>query len=612
MKHLSFITTLICIAMPLTAHGFIPSDPFAEQDAYDLIGVYDGWNQSTGASDVVVAVIDNGFDHFHPELTKNTWRNTDEIPNNGIDDDQNGYIDDIVGWNFLPFDIDDDGEISEDEAKGNNDPRPNTSDLAGDETIIVSHGTAVAGLIGARGHNNALGAGLNWHVSLMNLKIVGNSGNGSLIHLHEAIRYAVDNGADVISMSVIGNTSDPTEIQSAIEHAYANDVVVVAAAGNALLDLGEQPLYPICADANMEQEMVIGVSAVHASRQFARFSNFGGDCVDITAPGVGVSSTVRFSPSAGLDTYYRGRLQGTSFAAPLVSGTAALIKSLYPELTAPQIIDLILSSTSKTPPEDEALYQSLFGAGLLQVDAAVSLAKERYGLPDMPTEQVMVENSLLEISAASVLQTTSSADLVAAHGDFTVTHDLAPNTLTLMRGGQYMSRWVVEGTLQSVVFDEVDNTIHVLVQDAGAYTFTTYTFFGAPIRSEVLEGSWRAPMLESTARGSLLLSDITGATLMLTTVGDLATSRWSATAYLYEPTRTTRLGSTFIAHGTSGESDVLVAYDGLGNEQLRRSIARQYGTVEAFGNVGDMVYTVHDEVVVFWNDTLDTVRITIR
>jgi hypothetical protein len=368
------------VPLPLFA---VSNDPYVWQDIYEQIGVYDAWQYTTGSRDVVVAVIDNGFDHFHPDLVENVWINTAEIPGNGIDDDGNGYIDDVYGWNFVPEDTDGDGSISITERRGNNNPRPR---IDATDTLISGHGTAVAGLIGATGHNGLFGTGLNWRVSLMNLKVVGNSGSGTIQHVPEAIRYAVDNGADVISMSLVGSTDTPQAIRDAVQYAYERNVIIVAAAGNTLTNLDVSPLYPICSDASDTVQSIIGVSAVSIDRSFARFSNYGSTCIDITAPGVQVSSTAIYNPAVSeLTAHYRGGLQGTSFAAPLVAGTAALIRSVYPDLSASAVIEAILSSTSKTPTQDEVLYKNLFGSGLLQVSAALKKASELAQLPLQPS-----------------------------------------------------------------------------------------------------------------------------------------------------------------------------------------------------------------------------------
>lgn len=372
MKKLSYCYIVMLLGgiflfTPFLACAKIPNDPFAEQWSYKDIGVYDAWNFTVGSPDVVVAVVDNGIDTFHPDLEDNMWKNTDEISGNGIDDEKNGYIDDVWGWNFVD---------------NNNDPRPNVDGINIDpekDMEVVSHGTVVAGLIGAVGNNNLDGTGLNWKVKIMNLKIVGNDGSGSGLAVETAIIYAVDNGAHVINISAVGTSEvfDIVALKQAINYAYEKGVVVVAAAGNGMQSLNDNQLYPICADEGNGVEKVLGVTAIRESHQLAIFSNVGSACVDITAPGVHVSSTVRFSPTNGLTERFSGNWNGTSFATSLVSGAAALIKSLQPAWGAKEIYEALLKSTHHTPNQDEAGYADLFGAGLLQINKAVDYARER-------------------------------------------------------------------------------------------------------------------------------------------------------------------------------------------------------------------------------------------
>ena len=353
------------------------NDPLFEQWAYADINLYDAWEYTTGSHDVVVAVLDNGFDHLHPDIKDNVWKNEDEVPFNGIDDDTNGYVDDVWGWNFDVVDYNGDGTIDGAERRGNNNPRPSVTNISSDPETrrIVHHGTFVAGLIGAVGNNRQLGTGVNWNVRLMNVKVLGNSGAGDISQLDRAIRYAVDNGADIINISIVG--SNEGSLADAVRYAYSHGVLVVAAAGNDSIFLEESPQYPICIDANQPQQWVLGVSAINRAHQSAQFSNVGSSCVDITAPGVDMMSTLRHAPGNGLDELYvtSNGWSGTSFAAPLVSGAAALVKSVQPTWQAAELYQALVSTTHKTPPADEAEYAHLFGAGLLQVDRAVAYAR---------------------------------------------------------------------------------------------------------------------------------------------------------------------------------------------------------------------------------------------
>jgi len=369
---LSFVCTI-----PVSASVSPLNDPFAEQWGFHDVGAYTAWTKTTGSQSVVVAVIDNGFDTFHPDLRHNAWKNIHEIPDNEIDDDANGYIDDVWGWSFLPEDTNHDSTIDEEEARGSNNPRPEVLQMS--ETnkygLTMHHATAVAGIIGAVGNNAEGMSGIAPKVRLMNIRVVDESGAGSFALLSTAIHYAVDNGADVINISMIG--AEDTAIHEAIEYAYARKVVVVAAAGNNMFDLNEIVQYPVCADKASATQKILGVSAIEESHQKALFSNMGSSCVDIAAPGVSVTSTVRFSPLNGLKEKYKGEWSGTSFATPFVSGAAALLKAIQPTWGPDEIFTALLSTTQHTPGQDEIVYANLFGAGLLQVDRAVQYAIDR-------------------------------------------------------------------------------------------------------------------------------------------------------------------------------------------------------------------------------------------
>lgn len=369
------VLMVVYTVLPATAFAKKSNDPQVDQWGYEDTGVYRAWDMSTGSSDVVVAVIDNGFDSGHPDLRDNVWINTKEIAGNGKDDDKNGYVDDVQGWNFALEDFNGDGEIDDNEAKGNNNPRPVVDGLTQEEKDgnIFSHGTVVAGIIGAVGNNEQDGAGINWKVKLMNVKVLDNSGIGFLDNMPAAIRYAADNGAHVINISIVGGTQ-LDELDAALKYAYDKGVFVVVASGNDYLDLNLTRMYPVCSDADSKVGFVIGTGAVDKDHHAAEFSNTGSDCVDIAAPGVGINSTIRYSPKNGLKDSYGFGWDGTSFASPFIAGAAALVKSVRPDWKAPEIADALLRTVHHTPSENEAEYANLFGAGLLQVDKAVAYA----------------------------------------------------------------------------------------------------------------------------------------------------------------------------------------------------------------------------------------------
>lgn len=365
-----FLFASLVVASPASAR--LSNDPYVEQWAYEDTGVYHAWDITQGSRNVVVAIIDNGFDRLHPDLRGNVWKNEDEIANNHIDDDENGYIDDVWGWNFVPEDTNGDGTIDATESRGNNDPRPDPVEGANDG--VIHHGTVVAGILGAVGDNHLDGAGLNWRIRLMNVKVLDNGGVGNFVFLGDAIRYAVDNGADIINLSVVGNTND--DLESAIDYAYENGVVLVSAAGNDNFNLNVFERYPVCSDVGENPDKVIGVTAITEEHRISFFSNIGSNCIDLTAPGEQISSTLRFSPTNNLAERYGGGWGGTSFAVPLVSGTAALLKSIHSEWGPAEIYKAIISTVHHTPGQDEMIYANLFGAGLLQVDKALAYARD--------------------------------------------------------------------------------------------------------------------------------------------------------------------------------------------------------------------------------------------
>jgi subtilisin family serine protease len=288
------------------------------------INAPEAWETETGSSSFVIAVLDTGADWNHEDLSNNIWSNADEIPNNGIDDDNNGYIDDVRGWDFVPF-------------NGDNDPS--------DDNDPVYHGTHVSGTIAAEGNNGIGITGVCWTASIMPLKILDESGLGFVSDIVEAIDYAVANGAKVINVSLSGTFFSTPEYE-AIERARDNGVLVVAAAGNSgdgfqsfgwNNDILLQANYP----ASYDLENIIAVAATNQNDLLASFSNYGPVSVDVAAPGVNIYST-----RAGNGYQYLG---GTSMATPHVSGLAALIWSANSGLTYTQVKDKILNSVDVKP-----------------------------------------------------------------------------------------------------------------------------------------------------------------------------------------------------------------------------------------------------------------------
>lgn len=258
------------------------------------IGAEQAWDIQTGSRDVVVAVIDTGVNYNHPDIAANAW--TNEIEANGkpgVDDDGNGYIDDIHGYNFVN----------------------NTGDPMDDH----GHGTHCSGTIGAKGDDGQGIVGVAWNVRIMGVKFLSAQGGGTLEDAIKAIDYATKMGAKIMSNSWGGGGFSET-LKQAIERANAKGALFVAAAGNETNNNDASPTYP----ATYNVPNVLAVAAVDNSGQLASFSNWGKTTVHVGAPGVNIYSSV----VDGYDSW-----SGTSMATPHVSGVAALLVSNEPALT---------------------------------------------------------------------------------------------------------------------------------------------------------------------------------------------------------------------------------------------------------------------------------------
>jgi subtilisin family serine protease len=284
------------------------------------------WDMTTGSQSIVVGVIDEGIDINHEDLRDNVWTNTAEIAGNSVDDDGNGFVDDLNGWDFVHNDA------SVFDATG---PFPT------DETD--SHGTHVAGTIGARGNNGRGVTGVNWQTRLMSLKFLGPNG-GSTAHFIQALNYAKAmkdlwgssggmKGANirVLNNSFGGTGSSQAELQ-AISAVGASGILFVAAAGNEDQNNDRYPVYP----SNYRLNNLISVAASNASDLKPGFTNFGPATVSMAAPGVGILST---TPG---NTYTA--TEGTSMASPHVTGAAALVLAAFPNLTVQKLRRILMYS----------------------------------------------------------------------------------------------------------------------------------------------------------------------------------------------------------------------------------------------------------------------------
>ncbi len=296
-----------------------------------------GWDKTTGNRTVVVAVIDTGIDGTHRDLRKQSF---------------------VKGFDFI-----EDKEI----------PRGSNSDDNG-------HGTMVAGIIGAVSDNGIGITGGAWNVSLMPVKALNLRGSGSSSNISEAIVWATDNGASIINMSLGGiGFAHETTLSNAISYAFNKNVVILSAAGNDVAvnggNINDNPVFPVCTDNG--QNMIIGVTATDIDDKKPPFANYGKSCVDVSAPGRRILSTINIDPVSGEsipNAYAYG--SGTSMAVPFVTAQAVLLKSHFPSLTNREIRDRIIATTD--PIDDLNLTQcsggsckGFLGSGRINVEASL-------------------------------------------------------------------------------------------------------------------------------------------------------------------------------------------------------------------------------------------------
>ena len=406
MRSLLFLASIL---FPLAAVGAKepPTDPYSTSkgswgqsydDQYWLarIGLGGGsdsvWQQiAEDQQPVTVAVIDTGIDWNHMDFNwSNLWTNPGEIADNGIDDDGNGFVDDMIGWNFYE-----------------NSNKPWDHD---------GHGTFVSGIIAADWNNGHGIAGINSNARIMVLRALNSFGNARASYLARALVYAADNGARVINMSVGGPGLTQTEVE-AVRYAVSKGALIVVAAGN------EGDRVEGFGIAGMAEVITVGAAGLDDLR--APFSNYG-TAVDILAPGVDVLSlrarrtdTLLDVPGSnyearaayvGADNRYL-RASGTSFSAPMVAGVASLLLSRDPSLTAAQLRRLLLNSARDV---GAAGIDQFSGYGML--DAAAALAAD----PDKFVTATIDGVSVVSTSdgpAVAVNGTISASSLENAYVD---------------------------------------------------------------------------------------------------------------------------------------------------------------------------------------------------
>ncbi len=398
----------------------ISAEPGIDINVEDAWALYDG-----GSRDVVIALIDTGIDYTHEDLQDVIWTNTGEIPGNNVDDDGNGYVDDVYGWNFY-----------------NNNNRVYVS------STDDSHGTHGAGTIAASADNGIGISGItnSDHVKIMSLKALGGSdGSGSTASIIRAIQYAEANGASICNLSLGSSTND-----RALYQAIANSsMLFVVAAGNDGADTDTNPCYP----ASYELDNIISVANLNYNGALHYSSNYGTTSVDLAAPGSYILST-----TPGNNYSY---MTGTSMAAPMVTAAAAMLYSYYDDITLADVKDILLASVT----ELDTLTDSVATGGMLNLGAAMAYDTSTLSHETWDASVVIDSGTAPEILAETVSQGNSTylvVQVTDADNDLSVTA-YASGTLTAQ---QFQSGAVGKAF-------SVDSTGKVIfsVQSSGTFTF---------------------------------------------------------------------------------------------------------------------------------------------
>jgi len=379
----------------------MPNDPrISEQWSLAKVNAAGAWGTAIGSRSVVVAVIDTGIDYNHEDLKDNIWKNPGEIPNNGIDDDNNGYIDDVVGWDFKD---------------NNKDPNDVTS------AQNPGHGTHCAGIVGATGNNGIGISGMAQQVSMMALRFIGPDGSGDLMGAIKSIDYAIANKADIISASWGAKipAAQATPLIEAIGRSNDAGIIFIAAAANDGANNDVVSMFP----ANADFPNVISVAASDSSDAKPSWSNYGKAKVAIAAPGHEILSAI---PNAKYS-----KLSGTSMATPMVAGLAAILQS-----------EAKAAGNALTGPELRSLMQMT--GTKVAIETACDCRIDANGAVN-----ALANNDLIVVPAAATFapDSTGSFSAMGGNGGYQFV-SMSPSTLEVAADGTFTARAEGETTVK--------------------------------------------------------------------------------------------------------------------------------------------------------------------
>jgi enediyne biosynthesis protein E4 len=446
-----------------------------EQYALQRLGANRAWGVTNGSSNIVVAVIDTGINYRHEDLAANMWRNPGEIPGNGIDDDGNGYRDDVHGIDVV------------NDAYGN-DSDPN------DEGSFY-HGTACAGVIGAVGNNSKGIAGMNWSVQLMAIRSGGTNGFLTGADVIDGLNYVVlmkKRGVNlrVVNMS-FGGTNYSQAMRDAHERVAAEGVLQVAAAGNQRADNDSIPAYP----ASYNTSNLLSVAASDSLDSLATFSCYGRTNVDLAAPGVAIIMTGGPESNA----YTVG--SGTSFSTPYTVGAAALLLAAHPELTAADLKRVLMDSVDILP----ELNNKMVTHGRLNIARALSHSNLVSGVPPFVVSEpryTILSNTETPRSLNVTLGSSGSMSVSAAGSEplyYQWRRSFVPEGFTDLPGAT----------------NAILSFASVTAADAGIYCVVVSNAFGSTTNDKVMLG------VQSTIGFSRIVGDP-----LVTDAGDALSGSW--------------------------------------------------------------------------------------
>lgn len=541
----------------------VPSDPLYNQLwGMSMIDAPEAWSLSTGSSSVVVAVIDTGVDYTHVDLAANMWTNPGEIAGNGIDDDGNGFVDDVYGYDFV-----------------NNDGNPMDDN---------AHGTHVSGTIAAMANNGLGVAGVNWSSSIMALKFLDSNGSGYLSDAVRAVNYATMMRTQYdVNVKVMNNSwgggGYSSSMYNAIQASNNADILFVAAAGNSSTNNDLSPQYP----ANYSNSNVISVAAVSQSGQLASFSSYGATTVDLAAPGVSIYSTI---PGNRYAAY-----SGTSMATPHVAGVAALAFTYAPDATATQVRDAILAGAEYS----SALAGKTATSGILNALNTLELLSDQLQGPAI---------SHLTASPATVMSGDSVT--ITAHG---VSDNSGTVTQVLFyRDVNNNSQYDVGDTFVGATSSIVSGVASVSFNTSG-YAAGSYRFLAKAVDNHGESSNWAGTTVtvlaaddhgdNAATASAISVPGSTSATLGI--VGDADWFAFQAVAgksYTFSTTLNTLPDSVLYLYGSNGSTKLGYNDDIVSGNFASRiqwtapSSGTYFLAVAGYGNNYSGSYTLNVEV----------------